>query len=270
MRHFFALLLIVLASAAVADTVDFRRQVVVITGVDAGPVSIQGTTNMSLRAVNVLKAASYDRDWTVAAFLSSHPAAQRKLDRMSLDSRRAGTRFLSDGAVSADFEFPLTGAIMNLLLPITGGGRLLGKTACPCCGQPWPEDKEPPPGVKLVPFDNGNGQTYTGILVDVRGLGFSPALFPRAVTSENDVVIGPEFASAADLAQSGAFGYYQDRSEALSTERIGANPLVVRALSITGRNSCDIVVSQYDAARIHGSKATLDLLARCRVGLLVD
>jgi len=41
-------------------------------------------------------------------------------------------------------------------------------------------------------------------------------------------------------------------------------------LAVTGTNYCDLVISQADAARIHGSKSNLELLSRCRVGFLVD
>jgi len=270
LRFALVLFLVLCFAAAYADTLDYAHQAVVVMSIESGPVNVQGTADLAKRAIEVLKTASYDRDWTVAAYLSSHPLAERKLERINLDSRRAGTKFLSDGAISEEYDYPLVGAVLSLILPPTGGGRLLGRTACPVCGQPWPEGKEPPPGVTLVPYEDGSVPEYSGILIDARGLGFRPALFPRAVVESGDVVIGPEFASAERLAQAGAFAYFRDRSEALTSERIGASPLVVRALRVSGNNQCDLVVSQYEAARIHGSKANLDLLLKCRVGLLVD
>ncbi|MEO0078880.1 MAG: hypothetical protein ABIK86_07790, partial [candidate division WOR-3 bacterium] len=165
---------------------------------------------------------------------------------------------------------PINGAILTVILPQTGDGKLLGKTACPCCGQAWPEGKEPPPGVRLVPFESGNGTSWTGILIDATNLELKPALFPKVVTDEDQEVIGPGFASAEKLAQLGQVGWFRDRTQAFASDRVGSNPLIVRALRVTGANSCDLVVSNYDAARIHGSKANLQLLSECRVGLLVD
>jgi hypothetical protein len=256
--------------AALADSIDFTRQSIIVVSLETGAMDLQNLAVLSSRALAALKSASYDRDWTVGSWLSSHPLAQRRLERMNLASHRLGTKFLSDGAISTEYEFPLTDAVLNLLRPATSTPRLLGKVACPCCGQPWPKDKEPAPEFVLVPYEDGAGFEYTGILIDAKGLDSRPALFPQVVTESGDEVIGPDFAKPELAAQSGLVGYFLDRTVALSSERIGANPLVVRAIGVSGTNSCDLVVSQADAARIHGSKSNLDLLGRCRVGFLMD
>ncbi len=241
--RFTFLLLATFCAALPADTLDYARQTVVVVGVETGTSTPQAVAGLSARAREVLRNATYDRNWTVASWLAAHPLAQRKLDRLNLDSRRLGTKFLSDGTVSTEYEFQLAGAVLNLLLPPTGGGRLLGKTACPTCGQSWPEGRDPGPDVTLVPYETGTPVEYTGILIDAKGLQYRPALFPRVVTESDDEVIGPGFAKPENLAQYGPAGYFRDRVAALSSERVGANPLVVRALSVTGINSCDFVIS---------------------------
>jgi hypothetical protein len=263
-------LLAVLSAVAVADSLDYTRQSVIVVTLETGAIGMQDMAALSGRALQVLKSASYDRDWTVGSYLSSHALVQRRLDRMNLASKRLGTKYLSDGTVSTEHEFPLPGAVLGLMLPVTSAPRLLGRTACPCCGQPWPEGKEPPAGVKLIPYETGTVPEYTGILIDAKGLESRPALFPRAVTESGDEVFGADFAKAEHLAQSGLVGYFHDRASALTADRIGSNPLIVRALGVAGTNSCDLVISQADAARIHGSRSNLELLSRCRVGFLVD
>jgi hypothetical protein len=268
--RFFIFLLAALCATLSADTLDYARRTVVVVGLETGATNPQAVAALSARAREVLRNATYDRNWTVASWLAAHPLAQRRLERVNLDSRRLGTKFLSDGTASTEYEFQLAGPVLNLLLPPTGGGRLLGKTACPTCTQPWPEGRDPGADVTLMPLETGTPVEYTGILIDAKGLAYRPALLPRVVTASDDEVIGPGFARPENLAQAGPAGYFRDRAEALSSERVGANPLVVRALSVTGINSCDFVVSAADAARIHGSKANIDLLSRCKVGLLVD
>jgi len=268
--RFFLLLGAVLLCLAHADRVDFFRQSIVVVSMETGAASLHGAAALQERALQALKSASYDRDWTVGSFISTHPLVQRRLERMNLPNQRLGTKYLSDGAVSTEFEFPLTGAVLELMLPVTSAPRLLGRTACPCCGQPWPEGEEPPAGVKLVPYEEGDVPEYTGILIDAKGLEPRPALFPRVVTESGDEVVGPDFARQEQLAQSSLVGYFDDRTQALTAERIGPSPLVVRALGVAGTNACDLVISQADAARIHGSEANLELLSRCRVGFLVD
>jgi hypothetical protein len=263
--------LILLSALVWADTLDYARQEIVVTTLQHPDQPKQKTApSLDAKALEVLKQALYDRDRTVADFLFANSKQRQRLERMRLDNRRADTRYLSDGSISTDYVFPIAGDIIEQVLPAPGERRLLGKLACPCCGQAWPEGRVPPEGVELVPLEDENTPEWTGILVDVRGLDFEPALFPMVVTEEDEEVYGPSFTDEEHLARSGIIGYYTSQSDAVLADRIGSNPLVVRALAVTGTNSCDPVVSGYDAARIHASAANLDLMAECRVGFLVD
>ncbi len=264
MRQLVVLLLIVGVWAAAA-TVDFEQQVVVVSSEggesDPGPEMVKA-------ALDALRQAVYDRDRTVEQFLAANPAAERRFGRLRLDWRRGATRYRSDGPATTDFHFSYLGPFLNLVLPATGNGRLLGPTACPCCGQPWPADREPPAGVKLVPLETGGPTDYTGVLIDATELDPQPAFFPAVVTEDNREVFGPGFADPAYLAERGAVRYYTSRVAAQNDERIGTRPLLVRAVAVAGRNRCDLVVSQYDAVRLHGSRNLLKLLAECRVGVI--
>jgi hypothetical protein len=155
-------------------------------------------------------------------------------------------------------------------MPPAGEGRLLGRRACPTCGQAWPEDREPPPGTRLEPCEDESGIVHTGILIDAQGLGLRPVLFPCVVTEQGDEVVGPGFADPENAAAAGPVAWFTDRNEAFASERLGTNPLVVRATGVTGANSSDPVISRQDASRIHGSRHNLELLSRCRVGILTD
>ena len=268
--RFAVLLSAFLVGLAAADSLDYTRVSVVVVSNETGAVHAQSTSVLKERTLQTLKSAFYDRDWTVGSYLASHPLVQRRLERMNLTSERLGTKYLSDGTVSTQYEIPLTGAVLGLMLPVRSAPRLLGRTACPCCGQSWPEGKEPPAGVKPVPYETGDTPQYTGILIDAKGLNSRPALFPQVVTESGDDVFSADFAKPEQMTQYGLVGYFHDRTQALTADRVGSNPLIVRALGATGTNSCDLIISQADAARIHGSKSNLELLSRCRVGFLVD
>jgi len=264
------LLLASLVGLAAADSLDYTRTSVVVVTTDSGVRSLHTNDALKQRILQTLAAASYDRDWTVGQYLASHSLVQRRLDRMNMAGERLGTKYLSDGTVSTAYEFLLTGSILGLMLPVRSTPHLLGRTACPCCGQPWPEGKEPQPGVELVPYETPGTPEYTGILVEAKGLDARPALFPQIVTESGDDVFSTDFADPDQVTTHGLVGYFHDRTQALTADRVGTNPLVVRALLVTGTNFCDLVVSQSDAARIHGSRSNLDLLRHCRVGFLID
>ncbi|MEO0086374.1 MAG: hypothetical protein ABIK37_07065 [candidate division WOR-3 bacterium] len=264
------LLAAAVTAAARADTLDFSRYVIVVSHFKSGALDARNQTDANSRIIQTLSTVSYDRDWNVAEWLAAHPQARRRLERLNFSAREADTRFLSDGTTAIDQEYELVGPALRLLLPPTGDGELLGRKACPCCGQPWPENREPPSGVRPVPYDDGSADVYTGVLIDGRGLRFRPALFPRVVTPDDKEVIGPAFADPEPLAAQGAVALFNDRNSAFLSDRIGANPLVVRALAVTGSNSCDFVISAHEAGRIHSSRHLLKLVGECRVGFILD
>lgn len=270
MKRFLVLFLAVLAGAAVADSLDFTRHVVVVTMPGSKSPGTDPGEQAQARARQVLAAAAYDRDYTVGDFLAVHDRQARRLARMRLEYRPGGVRFASDGGSETDYEFPLTGVVLEVLMPVPGLKRLLGRVACPCCGREWPEDRKVPDGVELVPYEDSGAPVFTGLLVDARGLDFRPALFPRVITEAGREVYGPAFAAEEAAVTEGLAGYYRTRNEALLDGRTGSNPLVVRAIRVEGRNPCEAVISDADAARAHGSSRFLEKLARCRVGVLVD
>ncbi|HDQ99621.1 MAG TPA: hypothetical protein ENN51_04975 [candidate division WOR-3 bacterium] len=266
-----AVLLAVMVGSTPADTADYSRYVVIVTVSDHRPgTGFDAPAGLIERARAQLNRTLHDRDRTVGDFLAVHDRPARRLGRMTLEHRRGDVRFTSDGTTEADFEFPLTGAVMEQLLPVPGPKRLLGRVACPCCGREWPDEQPVPNGLELVPLELTEVANFTGVLVDVRGLDYQAALFPRIIIPSGDEVYGPAFADKDTVITRGIVGYYKDRNEALQDGRTGSNPLIIRALAVEGPNRCDVKVTDRDAALVHGSQRNLDHLTRCRVGLLVD
>jgi len=262
--------LVLFAAAVQADTLDYARQTIVVTALQQESVPISVGDDYPGRALSVLRAATYDRDLTVGQFLAANPKQAARLERMTLASRRGDTKYLSDGSISTDYLFPIGATIREQLQPKAGDAKLLGRRACPCCGQPWPEGRDVPAGLTLVPYEDADAPVYSGILVDARGLNIRPAFFPSLVTEDDDKAYGPDFADDKELPRSGLVAYFSSRTEALASERVGGDPLVIRAIARAGANDCDAVISGYDASRLHGTKANLALLAACKVGFLVD
>jgi len=263
-------ILVLLVALVRADTLDFARQTIVVTALqqESGPIAVGD--DYPGRALSVLRAATFDRDLMVGSFLAAHAKSAARLERMTLESQRGETKYLSDGSVSTDYLFPITATMREQLQPDREEIKLLGRRACPCCGQPWPEGRDVPAGLTLVPYEDANAPVYSGILVDARGLSLKPALFPRLVTEDDDQAYGPDFADPKELPRAGLVAYYASRTEALASERVGGDPLVIRAIARAGSNDCDAVISGYDASRLHGTKADLALLAKCKVGFLLD
>ena len=192
--------------------------------------------------------------------------------------RLVDTRYMSTGDVEVDVEVPLTGVIMNSLLPQDfGGGALMtgGQLLCPVCGQPWPAGQQVPQGVTLIQSGSGTGMpasggVFTGLVVDARGLGVRPAMAPKVVDERGEEIYGSKFVSREYAVDIGMVGYEKDMNRARMNERVADNPLIVTGIEATGPNKTDVVINSADAGRIHNAAANMNFLQHCKVMFLLD
>jgi hypothetical protein len=269
MRKFTVLLGLLLVAVS-ADTLDFSRWVVRMTSIEQSAPPEEVSTELTNRGLNALRYAYFDDVQTVTDFLLANPKVSRKLDKLHLQATQSGTKFLSDGTIAVEYELPLTGSILQTIMPRTGGGIPVGPMACPTCGQPWPEGREVPPGITLVPLEESNATNYTGVLIDARGVELNYALFPRIINEDARTVYGPEFFLSTYAAERGSVGYYDNFAGALTDDRVGFNPIKISAIRSAGRNNTDLVIANSDARKLHSSLENLKLLERCRVVILTD
>jgi hypothetical protein len=110
---------------------------------------------------------------------------------------------------------------------------------------------------------------FTGLLIDTRGLDVRPAMSPKVYDEDGSEVYGtvkcsPEFAIEVGIA-----GYPRGMDQALKSPRIGAHPLIVKALRRGPKFATDIILANSDAARIRDADAKSGFLAKCGVSILL-
>lgn len=193
--------------------------------------------------------------------------------------RIVDTRYMSTGDVEVDVEAPLTGVILNTLLPQDFGGGILmtgGQLLCPTCGQPWPSGKPVPSGVTLIQAGEGSGDVqtsgmvYTGLVIDTRGLGVRPAMAPKIMDEKGEEVYGSRFVSREYAVDIGMVGYEKDINRARLNERVADNPLIIKGVKSSGPNKTDIMISNADAMKIHNAAANMNFLQHCKVMFILD
>ena len=195
--------------------------------------------------------------------------------------RVVDTRYMSTGDVEVDVEVPMTGVLMDAVLPQNFGGGVLqtgGQPLCPCCGQPWPAGKPVPDGINLIQTGQGAAPapaamantSYSGLVIDARGLGLRPAMAPRVVDENGDEIYGSRFVERDYAVNVGMVGYEKDISRARGNKRVADNPLVVKGVSASGPNKTDVVISNVDATTIHNAAANLNFLQHCKVMFVLD
>ena len=113
---------------------------------------------------------------------------------------------------------------------------------------------------------------YTGLLVDVRGLGLQPSIAPRVLSAEGHVIHGAATVARSLATDYGVAGYDDDIDRAYTSERLGgeeANPFVVRATGTAGRYSGDAILDNFDVVQVLQADEVGDFLRQGRVTFLL-
>jgi len=113
------------------------------------------------------------------------------------------------------------------------------------------------------------GEPFTGLVVVATGLDARPAMLPRIVAENGDVLYSGRIASPRYIRQVGLMGYQSSLPKALQLDRIGENPLVVRARSVAGQYHADYVLSDGDADLVRRAAGKNDFLKQCRVAAVL-
>ena len=157
-------------------------------------------------------------------------------------------KYMSDGSVEVTVGMKLTGALADTLLP---------KPPTPPTGLPAP----------LTP---ARRTTYTGLIVDARGLGVRPAMAPKVLNEDGKEVYGSAWINRDYAVREGMVGYLKDPVQAQPNPRVTDKPLMVKAVKASGDARVDMVITNADAAMLHSASQNLSMLEKCRVIILVD
>ena len=113
---------------------------------------------------------------------------------------------------------------------------------------------------------------YTGLLIDVRGLGLQPSIAPRVLTEDGYVIHGEATVDRSLATDYGVADYDDDIDRAYKSERLGgeeANPFIVRATGTAGRYAGDAIIDNFDAAQVLQADEAGDFLRQGRVTFLL-
>ena len=113
---------------------------------------------------------------------------------------------------------------------------------------------------------------YTGLLIDVRGLGLQPSISPRVLSADGHLIHGAATVDRRLATDYGVAGYDDDLNRAYTSERLGgedAKPFVVKATGTAGRFSGDAILDDFDAAQVLQADEAGDFLRQGRVTFLL-
>ena len=111
---------------------------------------------------------------------------------------------------------------------------------------------------------------FTGLLIDARGTEISPALSPKVLNEDGDVIYGFADVDRQFSLEQGMMGYLKDPQAARTNERIKDRPIEIKALHSSGKNNADLVISNADGVRLRQMNREQSFLREARVIVVLD
>ena len=110
---------------------------------------------------------------------------------------------------------------------------------------------------------------YTGLIFDAQNLPFTPSASVKIHDEDGREVYGSAYVSKDWAEKHGIVSYVKDLSQAKANQRVAGNPLVIKAIKVTGPNNKDLVISNDDARRIRDLAKHLNFLDAAKVVIIV-
>jgi len=252
--------------------VNWTTQLVTATGRGVPPpnaVSAAQGRALAITAATVLARAALlenikgvviEGQTTVQNAMVSNSVVQQRVSGVIRGAAILNTRELSDGSVEVTVGIPAKGELAEIVIPSVP--RPPAPVTPPAPAPVTPAPTAPPRPAPAV--------TYTGLVVDARGLSVRPAMAPKIVSEGGQEVYGFSVVDRNWVIQHGMAGYSKDLVAAQAHERVTDRPITVKARGAAGANKTDVVISNDDAALLLASGQHLAFLEKARVMLVVD
>ena len=238
------------------DTIDPQRTKALAvrqSGVKARKALLDSILNLSLNSKETVSGAFKDE--------TKESALLRGFVQNSLLS----TRDTADGMVkvtaSANIRGELSAIIIPATLPFLSG-------IPPTLSDSRANDNS----------QNSSGQegpivssaSYSGIVVDARGMDIAPVLLPVIYDGKGVGVYGPFVVSREAVLKNGLVAFVTDTSFSRLRERVGNTPLVVRPVSTHGTVRGNVILSLADAAKARAVLKRKFITDNCAVVIMMD
>ncbi len=230
--------------------VNWTEKTVLATGSGAPNLKLANVAQVRLAAERAAKIDAYRNilETLKGVKVTAHTSGGDQLENNQIKTQVEGiirgcktvdTRYYSDGGVDVVLKCALDGGLSTVLAPVK-------------------EHKDV----------NTTGETkYSGLIIDAVGIRAQPALAPKVVTPDGQEVYSRSMVNPNELRLHGAASYTRTLDDAKQNERVGMNPLIVKATGV-GDVASDVQISADDAQKLKAQNLTF--LAEARVVIATD
>ena len=183
-----------------------------------------------------------DAETTVENFVISSDLVKTKVSALIKGAMVVEEQMMPDGAYRVVMSMPMYG---------TQG---LASAIMPAIRDNTPPTPPPPVISATITTQIQMGGTYTGVIVDAGGMGLKPSFSPVIYNTNGRAIYGVSNINYDQAISQGMVGYSASVSAAQTLPRVGATPLVIKAVQVRGGNNStnpvNVVVSVDDGDRI--------------------
>jgi hypothetical protein len=215
-----------------------------------------------------VKGVNVDADTTVENMMVTSDVVRTHVSALVQGARIVEEKTLAEGGYSVTMQVSMFGVSNSLASAVLERPQVKESfppvmpkvepsTPLPPADYGYPSTK-PVYGSSAAPAPAGRAiGGYTGLIVDCRGLGLRPVMSPVIKNTDGTPIYGYKNLDYDKVIANGMAGYTSDISRA---SRAGANPLIVKAVSLDNHNG-NPVLSLADANRVlieNGATGFLD------------
>ena len=241
-------------------------------GIGAPPEKLAGKINarpIALRAaqadalhnlLGITKGVQVDSATSIKDFTAGSDVVDTQVNGLVKGAEVMDQQYMPDGRAEVRLRISLYGNLAQTIMPLA-----MAKPPA----APVPTESVPAQAVKSSESLSAP-VVYTGIVVDARGIHTRPAMFPRIFDEDGKEVYGSANVNLEYAIKEGMSGYSRDLTTAQSNQRVGANPITVKALRSSGPGKSDIIVSSADAQKVRSAAVRASFLKQCKVMIILD
>jgi hypothetical protein len=229
--------------------------------INARPIALRAAQKDALRnLLEITKGVQVDSAKSVKDFTAGDNVIDTQVNGLVKGAEVADYQYLSDGRAEVKLRVPLYGNLAQIILPLV-------------MAKPHPapalNEAAPAPDVKAIESLSAT-IGYTGVVVDARGIQARPAMSPGIFDEDGREIYGLPSVDLEYAVKQGMSGYARDLTAAQSNQRVGANPITVKALRSSGPGKSDIIISNAAARQVRSSAEKASFLKKCKVMIVLD
>jgi hypothetical protein len=232
-----------------------------IKKINARPIALREAKSDALHnLLEIIKSVQVDSATAIKDFTVGSDFVDMQISGLVKGVEVVDYQYMPDGRAEVKLKMPLYGSLSQTIMPLVM--------------------KKPPAALPLIeavltPSVKAHQSpyfpvVYTGMVIDARGIQARPALLPRVFDENGKEVYGLSSVNIEYPIKEGMSGYSRDLTAGQSNQRVGANPITVKALRASGNGKSDIIISNADARKVRSATMSASFWKQCKVMIVLD